>query len=121
MRLSSRRFSPTLLVLAVALLALACDRGTLNSANIQADSAAPEPKPKPSSAPKARATVDFSEAPAERVEPTLKLSEAQWKERLSAAQFKVLRESGTERPFSGALLDNQGEGVYTCGGCGETL
>ncbi|AWV91371.1 peptide-methionine (R)-S-oxide reductase MsrB [Bradymonas sediminis] len=59
--------------------------------------------------------------PAERVEPQLKLSEAQWKDRLSAAQYNVLRENGTERPFSGALLNNQGEGVYTCGGCGEPL
>jgi methionine-R-sulfoxide reductase len=49
------------------------------------------------------------------------LSAEQWRERLSPEQFRVLRSSGTERPFCGLLLDNKKEGVYTCTGCGLPL
>src|SRR5262245_45829475 len=51
----------------------------------------------------------------------LVLSETQWRKRLSPEQFDVLRSSGTERPFCGALLDNKQTGVYTCAGCGLPL
>src|SRR5688572_2011719 len=49
------------------------------------------------------------------------LSDAEWKSRLTPEQFRVLRSSGTERPFCGALLDNKKSGVYTCAGCGLPL
>ena len=44
-------------------------------------------------------------------------SEAEWKSELSALEFNVLREAGTERAFTGDLWDNKEEGVYTCRGC----
>jgi len=53
--------------------------------------------------------------------PKLKLSERQWRERLSPEQFRILRSSGTERPFCGTLLDNKKQGVYSCAGCGLPL
>ena len=53
--------------------------------------------------------------------PKLELSEAQWRERLSPEQFRILRSSGTERPFCGTLLDNKKQGVYSCAGCGLPL
>lgn len=53
--------------------------------------------------------------------PKLALSDAQWRERLSPEQFRILRSSGTERPFCGTLLDNKKQGVYTCSGCGLPL
>jgi len=53
--------------------------------------------------------------------PKLELSEAQWRERLSPEQFRILRSSGTERPFCGTLLDNKKHGVYSCAGCGLPL
>src|SRR5205085_11738346 len=37
----------------------------------------------------------------------LVLTDAEWKKRLTAEQFKILRSSGTERPFCGVLLDNK--------------
>ncbi len=49
------------------------------------------------------------------------LSESEWKERLSPEAFRILRQAGTERAFSGAYWDNKKEGVYTCGGCGLPL
>ena len=45
----------------------------------------------------------------------------EWKEILTAEQFHILREEGTERPFTGSLLDNHRKGVYRCAGCGTDL
>jgi len=53
--------------------------------------------------------------------PKFELSEAQWRKRLSPEQFRILRSSGTERPFCGTLLDNKKHGVYACAGCGLPL
>ena len=44
--------------------------------------------------------------------PKLQLGEQEWRRRLTAEQFRVLRSSGTERPFCGTLLDNKQQGVY---------
>lgn len=51
----------------------------------------------------------------------VKLTESQWRARLSAEEFKVCREKGTERPFTGQLLDNKAIGDYVCTGCGQKL
>jgi len=53
--------------------------------------------------------------------PKVILSAAQWRRRLSAEQYKVLRAKDTEAPFCGDLLDNKKEGVYSCAGCGLPL
>ena len=47
----------------------------------------------------------------------IELSAAQWKEKLTAMQYKVLRKEGTERPFSSALNDEKRAGIYACAGC----
>ena len=51
----------------------------------------------------------------------LELSPAEWRTRLTAEQYHVLREAGTERAFSGALNGNKADGVYACAGCGLDL
>ena len=53
--------------------------------------------------------------------PKLALSEEDWQRRLTPEQFRILRSSGTERPFCGRLLDNKKQGVYGCAGCGLPL
>jgi peptide-methionine (R)-S-oxide reductase len=45
----------------------------------------------------------------------------QWKKDLSASQYEILREKGTERAFSGKYWDEKREGTYVCGGCGLPL
>jgi peptide-methionine (R)-S-oxide reductase len=47
----------------------------------------------------------------------LRLTEAEWKKRLSAAQFDVLRKEGTERPHTSALNAEKRRGTYHCAGC----
>ena len=48
---------------------------------------------------------------------TLDLSEAQWREKLAPMQFDVLREEGTERPFTSPLNDEKRAGIFACAGC----
>ncbi len=59
--------------------------------------------------------------PATEPDGTVKLTDAQWRERLTPQQYNVLREAGTERPGTGALLNNKEEGVYLCAACGQEL
>src|SRR5207245_434760 len=48
-------------------------------------------------------------------------SEQEWREKLTPQQYGVLREAGTEAPFTGALLHNKESGIYTCAACGNSL
>jgi peptide-methionine (R)-S-oxide reductase len=51
----------------------------------------------------------------------MNLSEAEWRTRLTPEQFHILREKGTERAFTGALVNNHADGMYHCAACGATL
>ena len=47
-------------------------------------------------------------------------TEQQWRDDLGD-RYSILREAATERPWSGALLDEKREGTYTCGACNAEL
>src|SRR5487761_696097 len=51
----------------------------------------------------------------------VKKTEAEWKRDLTPTQNHVLREKGTERPFTGEYWDTKTPGVYLCAGCGAKL
>jgi peptide-methionine (R)-S-oxide reductase len=55
------------------------------------------------------------------VEYKVSKSDEEWREKLSAEEFAVLRQAATERPWTGELLDEKREGVYRCKGCGAEL
>lgn len=48
-------------------------------------------------------------------------NEQEWLEKLGPERFRVLRQHGTEAPWSGELLGNKAEGEYVCAGCGAPL
>jgi len=48
-------------------------------------------------------------------------TEVDWKSKLTPEQYAILREKGTEAPFSGKLLHEKRDGVYSCAACGAAL
>lgn len=52
-----------------------------------------------------------------RVEKT----DAEWQRELTPEQYRIMREKGTEHPFTGEYVDNHEEGMYRCAACGTEL
>lgn len=65
------------------------------------------------SAKEGMATTVSQTDPIEKINKT----EAEWKAELTPEEYYILREAGTERAFTGDLLKNKKEGIYTCAGC----
>ena len=53
--------------------------------------------------------------------PKVQKSEEEWKKTLTPEQYQILREKGTERPYTGKFNDHKEEGVYTCAACNHEL
>jgi peptide-methionine (R)-S-oxide reductase len=49
------------------------------------------------------------------------VSDTEWRERLTPAQYEVLRRAGTEPPFTGEYVYHKDSGAYHCAGCGAEL
>lgn len=49
------------------------------------------------------------------------MSDEQWRQKLTPDQYRVLRQKGTEVPFTGELLDEKGDGMFACAACGTEL
>jgi peptide-methionine (R)-S-oxide reductase len=64
--------------------------------------------------------TDTQNTPAASVGKIVK-SDAEWRAQLSRQEYHVLREAGTERPFTGEYTDTKTEGVYSCRACGTEL
>ena len=48
-------------------------------------------------------------------------SDAEWRTELTPEQYEVLRQKGTERPFTGKYVHSKADGTYTCAACGAEL
>ena len=55
------------------------------------------------------------------VTPKVQKSDADWREELSPEQYRILRQAGTERAFTGPFWNSKEKGLYRCAGCGEEL
>jgi peptide-methionine (R)-S-oxide reductase len=60
-------------------------------------------------------------SPAEAKTFKVSYSDAEWKQRLTPAQYDILREEGTERPFTSPLDKEKRRGTFVCAGCGNAL
>ena len=49
------------------------------------------------------------------------VTEEEWRKRLTPEQYRILREKGTETPFTGRFYKNFEKGMYVCGACGQEL
>ena len=65
--------------------------------------------------------IQASGPPAVNAGGLVRLSEAEWRQRLTKEQFKVTRQAGTERAFSGIYWNEPAPGIYACVGCGLDL
>jgi peptide-methionine (R)-S-oxide reductase len=48
-------------------------------------------------------------------------TDAEWREELTPEQYQILRQAGTERPFTGPYWNAKDKGIYSCAGCGTDL
>jgi len=55
------------------------------------------------------------------VEPTVEKTDGQWRNDLTPAQYRVLRQAGTEPAFTGQYWDDHTDGMFHCAGCGDAL
>ena len=63
----------------------------------------------------------FAKSGRPQAEPGWRLSDAEWKKRLSPLQYRVLRESATERAFTSPLDKEKRAGIFLCAGCALPL
>ncbi len=103
--------------------------GGMAAAVLFISSAAPA-QPSPSSTTKSyqpsktkgpRAMDEKTTTTADATETTLPKTDKEWADRLTPEQYRILREKGTERAFTGPHLDNKKRGEYICAGCGTPL
>lgn len=59
--------------------------------------------------------------PEHTMKDTIKKTEDEWKKLLTPEQYNILREKGTEMPYSGKYYLHKEKGVYVCAGCGNEL
>ena len=67
------------------------------------------------------ARTEDEAAPDDRTAGKVERSEEEWRALLTPEAYRVLREKGTERAFTGAYHDSGEKGIYVCAGCGQPL
>ncbi len=94
------KFNPSILFVAGLLLFASCNQ------------AQPALQPEPTAA---------AAAPSAPLTAKVVKTDEEWRKELSEMEYNVLRQSGTERAFTGKYWDNHENGTYLCRGCGEPL
>jgi peptide-methionine (R)-S-oxide reductase len=56
-----------------------------------------------------------------RTDSNVPTTDAEWRQRLSPEQYRVLRQAGTERAFTGEYVETDDDGLYQCAACGNAL
>lgn len=97
-----------------ACLAAAAVASLAACAGCRRDSAPPSHSATPAPAPE---TMAMTDSDIKRLPKT----EDEWKQRLTPAQYAILREKGTERAFTGKYWNTKDKGEYHCAGCGALL
>ena len=115
----------TLLALAAIVVSAACFSGIRGSdaASAAGDSSAAgaADSADPSATPKTKSIAEITFFDGEFDGKTITRTEAEWKKILSPAAYNVLRQDGTERPYTGEYTDNHRHGIYYCAACGLAL
>ncbi|XUU61499.1 peptide-methionine (R)-S-oxide reductase MsrB [Erythrobacter sp. HA6-11] len=60
-------------------------------------------------------------SPAQAKTFPVSLSDAEWRKRLTRSEYRILREAGTESPYTSPLNDEKRAGTFVCAGCGNAL
>lgn len=68
-----------------------------------------------------RSAPPGSAGPSGGDDPPVRMTDGEWRELLTPEQYSVLRESGTEAPFTSELLDEHRSGTFDCAGCALAL
>ena len=63
----------------------------------------------------------MSETNTDKTDTKVEKSDAEWRKDLTPQQYRVLREKGTEPPFTGKYWNEHADGVYRCAACGNPL
>ena len=101
----------SVLMTALVALCIASSPACAGAPAVRADDAQAAAAPAPAAQPVAVAAQHWP----------LQKTDAEWRAQLDDMQYRVLRQKGTERAFTGALWDHHGDGVYVCAGCGQEL
>ncbi len=78
-------------------------------------------KPKKADAKKTGGTMDANTRPACGPGSVAEKSEEEWMKELGPEKYRILRQKGTERAFTGKYWDHHGKGTYKCAACGAEL